>query len=255
MRQVRVYSADPLAAHSELELGRAASAHVLRVLRLRAGDALTLFDGRGGEYPARLAHTGRATAVVELGAHVPVERESPLAITLLQSLVRGEKMDFIVQKGTELGVTRIVPVAVGRSVARVAEEREDRKLEHWRAVAASACEQCGRNRLPQIDAPVDLPAALALSAPLEMRVLLSPEAPDTLSGVVRAHGTGGTGTPCRSIALLIGPEGGLEGGETAAAARLGFRAARFGPRVLRTETAAVAAITALQVMAGDLQGT
>ncbi|HQX78552.1 MAG TPA: 16S rRNA (uracil(1498)-N(3))-methyltransferase [Steroidobacteraceae bacterium] len=255
MRQVRVYSADPLAAHSEQELGRAASAHVLRVLRLRAGDALTLFDGRGGEYPARLVRTGRAAAVVEVGAHLPLERESPLAITLLQSLARGEKMDFIVQKGTELGVARIVPVAVGRSVMRVPDGRADRKLEHWRAVAASACEQCGRNRLPQIDAPVDLPSALALATSSEMRVLLSPEAPDTLSSVVRAHGTGGTGTPCPSIALLIGPEGGLEDGEAVAAARHGFLAARFGPRVLRTETAALAAITALQVMAGDLQGT
>jgi 16S rRNA (uracil1498-N3)-methyltransferase len=255
MRQVRVYSADPLTAHCEYSLSRSATEHVLRVLRLRVGDALTLFDGRGGEYPARLVRTGRAAAVVEVGEHLPLERESPLAITLLQSLVRGEKMDWVVQKATELGVARVVPVAVGRSVVRVPEGREDRKLEHWRAVAAGACEQCGRNRLPQIDPPVDLPAALTLAASSEVRVLLSPEAPDTLSRVVLVHGTGGTGTPCRSIALLIGPEGGFEDAETAAAARHGFRAARFGLRVLRSETAAVAAITALQLMAGDLQGT
>lgn len=249
MRPIRVYSEEPLAANREHALSRSAAGHVLRVLRLKAGDPLVLFDGRGGEYPARLASAGRTGAVVETGEHRAIERESPLAITLLQGLARGEKMDLIVQKATELGVARIVPVALGRSVMRVAnEERADRKLAHWQAVAISACEQCGRNRLPVIDAPMDLFAALAVAEAGDVRLLLALQGEESLTT---------TAASAASVALLIGPEGGFEEHEGAAALRHGFRAVRFGPRVLRTETAAIAAITALQVLAGDLrsQGT
>lgn len=245
MRLIRVYSAEPLAAHREHALSRSAAGHVLRVLRLKAGDPLVMFDGRGGEYPARLVSAGRTGAVVETGEHHAIERESPLAITLLQGLARGEKMDLIVQKATELGVARIVPVALGRSVMRVAdEERADRKLAHWQAVAISACEQCGRNRLPEILAPMDFAAALALAEDCGQRLLLAPAADQTL-------GSPG-GITAAPLALLIGPEGGLEDEEIAAATRLGWRAVRFGPRVLRTETAAIATIAALQAKIGDL---
>lgn len=261
MRQTRVYSAEPLAPHREHTLSRSATEHVLRVLRLRTGDALTLFDGRGGEYAARLLRTERVAAVVAIGAHVAVERESPLAITLLQSLARGEKMDWIVQKATELGVARIVPVSVERSVVRLAnEERADRKLAHWQAVAASACEQCGRNRLPGITAPMDFFAALSLTDAIELRLLLSPEGQESLAALAPKRSAGDDAVvdasvvagATRRVALLIGPEGGFEDHEIAAAARHGFRAVRFGPRVLRTETAAIAAITALQALGGDL---
>lgn len=252
MRQVRVYSAEPLAPQREHTLSRTATEHVVRVLRLRPGDPLVLFDGCGGEYAARLVRIARSAAVVETGRHLPVERESPLAITLLQGLARGEKMDWIVQKATELGVVRIVPVGTGRSVVRIAgAERADRKLEHWRAVAASACEQCGRNRLPGITAPMRLPAALELVASAGLRLLLAPDAqatPDTSMASLAALARGIDS----SVALLIGPEGGFEGEEIEAARHQGFRAARFGPRVLRTETAAIAAIAALQALAGDL---
>ncbi|MEZ5531151.1 MAG: 16S rRNA (uracil(1498)-N(3))-methyltransferase [Steroidobacteraceae bacterium] len=246
MRPIRVYSDEPLAPHREHALSRRASEHVLRVLRLRAGDSLTLFDGRGGEYPARLVRAAKLAAVAQTGDHVAAERESPLAITLLQSMARGEKMDWIVQKATELGVARIVPVAMERSVVRFAgDERADRRLAHWQAVAAAACEQCGRNRLPAIDAPMDLLAALAIAeASADLRLLLSPQGEDSLATVA----------PSAGVALLVGPEGGFEEREVDAALRHGFRAVRFGPRVLRTETAAVAAITALQVLAGDLRG-
>ncbi len=248
MRQIRVFSAGPLAPHREHTLARGATEHVLRVLRLRAGDALTLFDGRGGEYAARLVRTEKLTAVVAIGEHLAVERESPLAITLLQSLARGEKMDWIVQKATELGVARIVPVSVERSVVRLAnEDRADRKLAHWQAVAVSACEQCGRNRLPEITAPMDIFAALALVDAIDVRLLLSPEGEESLATPAADHGA------ATQVAILIGPEGGFEDREMAAAARHGFRAVRFGPRVLRTETAAIAAITALQTLCGDLR--
>lgn len=244
MRLIRVYSAEPLAANREHALSRSAAGHVLRVLRLTAGDPLVLFDGRGGEYPARLVSAGKNGAVVATGEHRDVERESPLAITLLQGLARGEKMDLIVQKATELGVARIVPVALGRSVMRIAsEERADRKLAHWQAVAVSACEQCGRNRLPEILAPVDFNAALALAAGFAQRLLLGPTASRELGSLKLS---------AEPLALLIGPEGGLEDDEVAAAERHGWCAVRFGPRVLRTETAAIATIAALQVRAGDL---
>ncbi|MGE0583183.1 MAG: 16S rRNA (uracil(1498)-N(3))-methyltransferase [Steroidobacteraceae bacterium] len=253
MRPIRVHVDEPLTPHSEHALSRGATEHVLRVLRLRAGDALTLFDGRGGEYPSRLLRTEKLSAIVAVDAQLAMERESPLAITLLQGLARGEKMDWIVQKATELGVARIVPVAVGRSVMRMADEtRADRKLQHWRAVAAGACEQCGRNRLPRIVAPMDLAAALSSLDAVDLRLLLSPDAPDALATLARPGGE--AAAPLRSVALLIGPEGGFEDEEGRAAARHGFRPARFGPRVLRTETAALAALAALQLLAGDLQG-
>lgn len=246
MRPIRLYSSEPLAAHREQALPQEAARHVLRVLRLRAGDPLTLFDGRGGEYAARLAHAGRGTATVEIGEHLEIERESPLSITLLQALARGEKMDWIVQKATELGVAHIVPVTVDRSVVRVAdEERADRKLAHWQAVAASACEQCGRNRLPRIAAPTGLMAALALAGNSSVGLLLSPGAPDSLAAAAR---DGGLAAP---VALLVGPEGGLEAHEIASARHHGFREVHLGPRVLRTETAALAAISVLQALAGD----
>jgi len=246
MRLVRVYSAEPLAANREHTLSRSASDHVLRVLRLHAGDPLVLFDGRGGEYPARLVGAGKGGAVVATGDHHGIERESPLAITLLQGLARGEKMDLVVQKATELGIARIVPVALGRSVMRVADgERADRKLAHWQAVAVSACEQCGRNRVPEILAPMAFAAALALAADIGQRLLLAPSAEQDLGAMEL------TAAP---LALLIGPEGGLEDDEIVTAARQGWRAARFGPRVLRTETAAIAALAVLQARAGDLGG-
>ncbi|MBV6417818.1 MAG: Ribosomal RNA small subunit methyltransferase E [Steroidobacteraceae bacterium] len=246
MRPIRVFSDEPLAPRRESALSPAASGHVLRVLRLRAGDALTLFDGRGGEYPARIVRAGKQGVAVVTEDRIDIERESPLSITLLQGLVRGEKMDWIVQKATELGIARIIPVATARSVMRIEPgERGGRKVAHWHAVAAAACEQCGRNRLPAIDAPMDLPAALAVAeTSADVRLLLSPQGEGSLA----------TAASAANVALLIGPEGGFEEPEVAAAVRHGFRTVQFGPRVLRTETAAIAALTALQVLAGDLIG-
>jgi 16S rRNA (uracil1498-N3)-methyltransferase len=172
-----------------------------------------------------------------------VERESPLVITLLQGVARGERMDLILQKATELGVAGIVPVLAERSVVRVGTEQRARKLEHWQAVAIAACEQCGRNRVPQVSAPVALGDAIAALSPGSRRCLLAADGPEPLAAATR----GGV----REVALLIGPEGGLADNERKFAAANGFEAFRMGPRILRTETAGLAALAALQSLGGD----
>ncbi len=223
-----------------IELPDAVAHHAQHALRLRDGAAIVLFDGRGGEYAARLAAGRRAAAAVL--AFDPVERESPLAVTLIQSFVPNEKLDWIVEKSTELGVARIVLAPTERSVARFGGERLVRKRAHWRDVAIAACCQCGRNRVPPIlDAP-SFAGALELARDCEARLLLAPGVGAAPARAVRA----------RSVALAIGPEGGFTEQEIALAQRAGFVATAFGPRVLRTETAGPAALAALQAIAGDL---
>ena len=225
-----------------------ASAHLLRVLRLRVGAALTLFNGRGGEYPAELTGTDKGGARVRIGAFDSVERESPLQLTLLQGIARGERMDLIVQKATELGVNSVVPLSCEFSVVRLAAHALARRRERWQAVAISACEQCGRNRPPLVEPIVELDAACAAitAGEASLRLMLVPEASESLSALAR-------GT-LRSVALLVGPEGGLSGREQLLVQRAGFRACRLGPRTLRTETAPLAALAALQALVGDLAG-
>jgi 16S rRNA (uracil1498-N3)-methyltransferase len=242
MRTTRIYADLDLASSRELLLPAAPSAHLLRVLRLRPGAALTLFNGRGGEYAAELLGAEKSGARLRLGAHQPIERESPLQLTLLQGVARGERMDFIVQKATELGVQRIVPLSCEFSVVRLAPAALRRRLEHWRAVAIAACEQCGRNRLPAIEAVADLADACA-AAVADLKLMLVPQAPAALATLAAGR---------RSATLLVGPEGGLSGREQLLAQRNGFVACRLGPRVLRTETAPLAALAALQTLAGDL---
>lgn len=248
MRVTRVYVDAPLAGRGSIAIEGDAAAHLRRVLRLRVGDAVTLFDGHGGEYAARVAGQERRGLQVELGEHRAIERESPLDVSLVQSVARGERMDLIVQKATELGVTRIVPVSSERSVVRLAADQASRKAAHWRAVAIAACEQCGRNRVPEVEPPEPLARVLERFAssrdtPAVTRLLLDPEATAALSAHVR---------DARQIVLLVGPEGGLGDEEVALAARAGFRASRLGPRILRTETAAVVSIAIIQAAAGDL---
>jgi 16S rRNA (uracil1498-N3)-methyltransferase len=242
VRLTRVFVDTPLAAGTTFALGGDAGNHVTRVLRLREGDALTLFDGRGGEYAARIAQIRRGGVRVDVSEHSAVERESPLELTLLQSIARGERMDLIVQKATELGVARIVTFASERSVVRLDAKQAERKTGHWRAVAAAACEQCGRNRVPRVEEPVDYAAALGEEA--AVKLLLDPLASEPL-----IH----RGTDLRSIALLVGPEGGFTDTESELARRAGFEPRHMGPRVLRTETAAITALAVLQATAGDLK--
>lgn len=245
MRLSRFHVADRLAANQELLLPATAAAHAVRVLRLAPGDALTLFDGSGGEYPARILASERAGVRVQLGALQAIECESPLQITLLQGISRGERMDFIVQKATELGVQRIVPLLCERSVVKLDAAQAEKKREHWQAIAISACEQCGRNRLPEI-APVQrFDAACAATAAVgAARFML--EVAGTQSLLAAA------GATLKQATLLIGPEGGLCEAERDHARQCGFAGVRLGPRVLRTETAPLAALAVLQAAAGDL---
>jgi 16S rRNA (uracil1498-N3)-methyltransferase len=242
MRLTRCYVAAPLQAGDTRLLPGDASAHVARVLRARAGQMLTLFDGRGGEYDARIVAIDRRGVQVQIEQHRAVERESPLAVTLLQALARGERMDFIVQKATELGVAGIVAMAGERSVVRLDGAGLARRCEHWRAVAISACEQCGRNRVPTIVAVADLESACAQADATSLRLLLAPEADLTLTAAARQ---------ASSISLAVGPEGGFSDEEVAQAQHHGFRCCRLGPRVLRAETAPLAALAAIQAVAGD----
>lgn len=241
MRLTRVFVDAPLAAGARVTLPPEAAAHLTRVLRLGPGDPCVVFNGAGGEYPARIASAGRRDVAVVLGAHDPVERESPLRIVLLQALARGERMDFVVQKATELGVAAIRPVHTEHSGVRLDERQSTRKRDHWRGIAIAACEQCRRNRVPELLEPLPLDAALTAS-PDGVRLTLSLDLPPVPAATFGAATT---------VTLLVGPEGGLSSAEESLAAHHGFQALRLGPRVLRTETAALAAIAALQALAGD----
>lgn len=238
-----------LSAGVSVDLPESAARHAARVLRLRSGDDLTLFDGRGGEYAARIAQVERDRVRVDVLAWDARECESPLALTLVQALQAGEKMDLTVQKAVELGVGRIVPVLARRSVVRLDGARAARRVEHWRGVAASACEQCGRNRVPEVAELQGLERWLAQPAPAgALRLMLAPGAGHTLATLAPPP----AGSP---IELLIGSEGGLAPEEMHAAAQAGFVAVRLGPRVLRTETAGLAALAAIHARWGDFVAT
>jgi 16S rRNA (uracil1498-N3)-methyltransferase len=243
VRLTRVYVDAPLAAGTRVTLEGGAARHVTRVLRLRVGEALTLFNGSGGEYPASIEQSQGGRVALAIGEQRAIERESPLALTLAQGVSRGERMDLVVQKATELGVSALVPVLSERSVVRLTAQQADRRLNHWRAIAVAACEQSGRNRLPAIAPPVPLKDFLRSGTDGVTRLLLSPGAGATLADVPR---------PVTAVTVLIGPEGGLAPPEQEAAIAAGFKAVRLGPRVLRTETAAIAALTLLQREFGDL---
>ena len=243
MRLTRVYVDAPVAAGKRLVVEGSAANHITRVLRLRNGDALTVFDGSGGEFGARIEEFRKDSVVVSVEDHRPLDRESPLPLTLAQGISRGERMDWIIQKATELGAARIVPLFTKRSVVRLDEKQAERKLQHWRAIAVAACEQCGRNRIPDLAAPLDFFDILPADSSGVTRLLLSPTGDlriDDLQDVAKG------------ITVLIGPEGGLADVEQEAAIAAGFKAVRLGPRVLRTETAAIAALTIIQRYFGDL---
>jgi 16S rRNA (uracil1498-N3)-methyltransferase len=247
MRLTRVFVDAPLASEAQLQLPAGPAQHLARVLRLVAGDAVIVFNGQGGEFAAIIDSVRRDQVTVRIGAHQAIERESPLATTLLQGIARGEKMDQIVQKATELGVTRVVPVLTARSNVRLDAAAAARKQEHWRGVGIGACEQCGRNRVPEVSRPMPLPAALA-EASADIKFVLSPDdAAVSMASQVTARKPG-----ANSVALLVGPEGGFDAEEVNLARMHGFISCRLGPRVLRTETAAPAALAALQLACGDL---
>ncbi len=243
MRVTRVYVPELIQAGSELQLPDAAVRHVIRALRLQPGAELTLFDGRGGEYVARLMRTERNQAWVRVETHRQREAESPLEVTLVQGISRGERMDYAIQKAVELGVCAIAPVFTERSVVQLKGERADKRQSHWQGIAQSACEQCGRNRVPTLHAPIALNQWLQQWQG-ELGLTLSPVAQPALADLP---------FPKQPLAVLIGPEGGLTDAEVQFAQQRGFQAVRLGPRVLRTETAAVAVLAAIQTLWGDLR--
>ncbi len=243
MRLSRVFTAAPLASRATVTLSGSAANHVMRVLRVRVGEELTLFNGSGGEFAARVEAFTGSTVTVLVGEERAVERESPLSLTLAQGVSRGERMDLVMQKATELGVTGLVPVLTERSVVRLDAAQAERKLAHWRAITIAACEQSGRNRPPGVVLPVPLGDFLRSDLKSDTRLLLSPAAALRITDVPR---------PAHSVTVLIGPEGGLTQEEQERAMASGFVGVRLGPRVLRTETAAIAALTLLQREFGDL---
>ncbi|HSH29441.1 MAG TPA: 16S rRNA (uracil(1498)-N(3))-methyltransferase, partial [Thiohalobacter sp.] len=238
----RIYLPQPLTIGTTTRLDERAQRHAVKVLRLKPGNALTLFNGEGGEYRATLEDTRREGATVRIREHIGQERESPLDIELLQGVARGEKMDLILQKAVELGVSRIVPLATERSQVRLSGERLDKRMQHWRGILIHACEQCGRNRLPELAGMQTLDAALTAHPPDRLGLLLDPTA---------EHGPRAL-SQTWALSLLIGPEGGLAPAERELARADGFQGVRLGPRILRTETAGLAALAALQCLYGDL---
>jgi 16S rRNA (uracil1498-N3)-methyltransferase len=243
MRLIRVHVGAALAPGARVRLPAEAAAHVARVLRLGRGDAVTLFNGDGADYPARIAAIGRGTVEAEVTGRADARAESPLAVTLVQGIARAERMDLVLQKATELGVAAVVPVATARSVVRLDAASRGRKVSHWRGIVIAACEQCGRARVPEVAEPRPLGEFLAEPGGAQTRILLAPGAELALAAAAR---------DAASIELLVGPEGGLEDEERRAALAAGFRACRLGPRVLRSETAAIAALAVVQSVAGDL---
>jgi len=243
MRLTRVYVDGGLESGALVELPPDTGSHLAKVLRARAGDDIVLFSGDGREFLGTVESVRGSRVTAAVGNASLADRESPLGITLVQCVPRGDRMDFIVQKATELGVRRIVPVLSRRSVVRLDGPQAESKAVHWRAVARSACEQCGRNRLPIIEAPAALIDFLGRPPPAGVRLVLEPE---TASHVPALDS-------CADVEIGIGPEGGFAPEELEAFRLAGFVEVSLGPRILRTETAALAALTWLQACFGDMR--
>ncbi|MBQ57275.1 MULTISPECIES: 16S rRNA (uracil(1498)-N(3))-methyltransferase [Pseudomonas] len=238
MRLSRFFIDAPLSVGHH-QLPEAQAHYISRVLRHNVGDAVQLFDGSGNEYLGELTEVGKKTVAVELRECLPGMPESTLNIHLGQGLSRGERMDWAIQKATELGVSQITPIVSERCEVRLKDDRADKRMAHWRQVAISACEQCGRSVVPTLNAPVTLDEWLR-STEADLKLVLHP-----VAQALTEH------TKPSRLAFLIGPEGGLSDAEVEQAKASGYHAARLGPRVLRTETAAVVALSVAQQLWGD----
>lgn len=236
----RFYSPVPLAALQTIELAPELAHHAIRVLRLKPDTEIILFDGRGGEYPARLLIEGKS-GYAQTGAHRPIEAELEGDITLAQGIPAGDKMDWVVEKAVELGVKRLIPITAERGVSQLSAERVTKRRLRWERIAQAASEQCGRNRLMQIDAPKSLQHYMDQTNPDEQtRLFCHPEANQTLAQALPPNTS--------RLTLLVGPEGGWSAQEQALALRHGLRAVKFGNRILRTETAGLALIAACSAL-------
>jgi 16S rRNA (uracil1498-N3)-methyltransferase len=243
MRITRIFIDKPLAANSELALDRDAVRHLVTVLRLKAGDSLCLFNGQGGEYPAEIIAAGAKAVSVRTADYNSTDRESPLRTLLGIAISRGERFEWVLQKATELGVSEIFPLYSERTEVKLKGDREEKKHGRWQQVLISACEQCGRNRLPVLHNPQSLEDWLAVAA--AVKLVLHHRSTQTLQALAAQAPD--------SAALLVGPEGGLSAAEIRQAQDCGFQALTLGPRVLRTETAPIAALGILQGLWGDFR--
>lgn len=248
MRKPRIYLNQDLSTalkqDSIVSLDDNGQRHVAQVLRLKAGAAITLFDGHGGEYPATLEQVSRRMVSVRLNSYDATSRQSPLAITLVQGISRGDRMDYTLQKATELGVHHIVPLVTERCGVHLNSERRNKRQQHWQGIITAACQQCGRDRLPELHPITPYPQWLAQEHSHQpLRLVLDPEATPGFKDLP---------PPAAGVELLIGPEGGLEASEIELARRQGYQAVSIGPRILRTETAGVAALAIIQTLWGDI---
>ena len=244
MARPRIYIDDELQTGQELRLTGDKARYLGRVLRLRPGAEVAMFNGRDGEFIASVMSLTKNTAVMRLEQSIGSGAESPLRVHLVQGISRGERMDFVVQKATELGVKRISPVLTQHGVVKLDAARAAKRRAHWQGVAASACEQCGRTRPPLIDPLEDLNTWFGhRTAATDVDLILRPDAPAALATI---------SAPATKLCLLIGPEGGFSDREYGDAQASGFTAVSLGPRVLRTETAAAAALAIVQSLWGDL---
>lgn len=243
MRTIRSFVDQPLAVGQHLSLPEDVGTHLLRVLRLAPGDEVVLFNGDGHDYGARLLSASKRGAEAEVLSRREAPNESPLRITLAQGIARGEKMDLVLQKATELGVAAFAPMVTERTEVKLDAERAGKRIAHWRGVVAAACGQSGRARLPILAEPVAL-ATYAAGETAELRLVLDPQGQHSLRELPLQPG--------QSVALAVGPEGGLSERDLATLRAAGFVGLRLGPRILRTETAGLAAIAALQSHHGDL---
>lgn len=238
----RIFHSAPLVHGAEIALTGGAAAHISKVLRLRDTDAIILFNGDGLDHTARIISVSRQEVVVLVGTTNNPGTESPINVSLLQGICRNQRMDLLIQKSTELGVQDIRPIVAARSVIKLSDERAEKRRAHWQQVAISACEQSGRARVPSIHHPEPLADACAQLDKSATQLMLDP-AGDILpeTKVRTAH----------SIVLLVGPEGGLNEAERETAAHAGFSRVRLGPRIMRTETAPLAALSIIQYLSGD----
>jgi 16S rRNA (uracil1498-N3)-methyltransferase len=242
MAKARVFIEQPLNHGGQILLPVDAARHLVQVLRMRIGEHFILFNGQGGEYEATLQAVSKRETVATVGTFHDVNRESPLHITLAQCVSKGDRMDYTLQKAVELGVTEIVPLLSSRTVVKFDAERWERKLEHWQGIVVSACEQSGRTRLPALRAVAELSHWLRYSQTDSIKLVLAPGARE---GLRKLKST------VKPVTLLVGPEGGFSDIEIIQAEALGFAPLSLGPRVLRTETAGVAALAAIQALWGD----
>ncbi len=244
MRTPRIFIDQPVRVGSDVTLPDTATAHLLRVLRLREGDACVLFNGDGHDYPATLLRADKRGGTVRIDDRLSVDVESPLHILLLQGIARGEKMDLILQKATELGVAGIIPVDSERSEVKLDAQRLQKRLAHWRGVVTAACEQSGRAVIPTVQPPESLADACKCLPDSALRLTLDPQA---------VHGIADLPSNIANpVVIAIGPEGGWSPRDRSQLTAHGFSGLRLGPRILRTETAGLAAIAALQARFGDL---